>query len=115
LIIGTPHILHNLIILIYYYNKMSCKPYNNKWESEGYYGGPAPRAAETDMNAVMYTTQGDLVGADKTQRTKSIKAFAGQCKPSETWRVPQGACPSGCKNKLGSDDIMNMVTDVKYW
>lgn len=96
---------------------MSCKPYNNKWESDGYYEGPAPRAAEIDMNAVMYTTQGDLVGADKTQRAKSIKAFAEQCKPSSQIREIKNAyeCPGVCKNKLGSDDIMNLVTDVKYW
>lgn len=94
---------------------MSCKPYNNSWESEGYYADPAPKLAETDMKAVMYTTQGDLVGASKTQSAKAAKMFAQQCKPSEAWRVPQGSCPTGCKNKLGSDDIMNLVTDVKYW
>ena len=67
------------------------------------------------MNAVMYTTQGDLIGADKTQSKKHAAAFSEQCKPSESWRVPQGSCPGMCNNKLGSDDIMNAVTDVKYW
>lgn len=97
---------------------MSCKPYNNRWESQGYCADPAPRLAETDMSRVFYSTQGVLVGAEQTQRERAIRAFAGQCKPSEAWRVPsgpQGACPAQCKNVLGTDDIMSKTTDVRYW
>ena len=94
---------------------MSCKPYNNRWESQGYYNSPAPRLAETDMTRVFYSTQGELIGAEQTQKEKRVKEFAEQCKPSEAWRVPQGACPGPCKNALGTDDIVRRTTDVKYW
>lgn len=94
---------------------MSCKPYNNKWESQGYYLTQAPRSYEIDMTKVFYSTQGDLITSEKTQSQKSTKLFSEQCKHNQTWRVQQGHCPKTCKNKLGSDDIMNLITDVRYW